>query len=142
VTDTAPPTATEPPRRRRELLGPTGLVVMVVAILAFTAVSIVVELVASHGRTFKATVDVVGQVPGDRNEYQVVFHVTNTGSRAGRPDTCEANLLDVRGERVGTATVTLHDPIRPGRTDDLPVIGTAASPPVNGTVQCRSLEPD
>jgi hypothetical protein len=141
VSDAAP--ATQPaPRRRREILGPTGLVVMVVAILAFTVVSIVVELVANHGRAFRSSVQVVGQIPGDANEYQVVFHVTNTGSKPGRPDTCEATLMDIKGERVGTATVTLHEPIPPGRTHDELAIGTAASPPVNGTVQCRSLEPD
>jgi hypothetical protein len=143
VTNAAPATGPQPAtRRRREILGPTGLVVMVAAILAFTAVSIVVELVANHGRTFRATVDVVGQVPGNPNEYQVVFHVTNGGRKAGRPDTCEATLMDMRGERVGTASVDLHEAIRPGRTLDEPAIGTAASPPVNGTVQCRSLEPD
>ena len=130
------------PRRRREILGPTGLVVMVAAILAFTAVSIVIEVVANRGRTYKATVDVLGPVGGSPNEYRVVFHVSNTGRRAGRPDTCEATLLDLRGERVGTAAVTLRDPIDPGQTHDELAVGTAASPPTNGTVLCRSFEPD
>ena len=129
-------------RPKREILGPTGLVVMVVAILAFTVVSIVIELVANHGRTYKATVEVVGPVAGQANEYRVLFHVTNTGSKAGRPDTCEASLYDLRGERVGTAAVTLQRAIPPGGTDDQPAIGTAASPPASGAVQCRSLEPD
>ena len=137
-------TASPPPahaRPRRQLLGPTGLVVMVVAILAFTAASIVIELAANRGRVYRATVDVVGQVPGDPNEFQVVFHVANTGSKAGRPDTCEANLLDIKGDRVGTATITLRQPIQPGQTYDELAVGTAARPPVNGSVQCRSFDP-
>ena len=51
------PTQPQPPpprRRKRELLGPTGLIVMVVAILAFTAVSIAMELAANRGKAFKA----------------------------------------------------------------------------------------
>jgi hypothetical protein len=138
---TAQPAPAPEPRRKREILGPTGLIVMVVAILAFTAGSIAFELAANRGKTFKATVDVLGPVPGADNEVQLVFHVANTGSRAGRPDKCEAVLYDIRGERVGTAAVTLREPIRPGRTHDEPAVGTAAAPPVNGTVVCRSLDP-
>jgi hypothetical protein len=136
---TSQPAAARP---KREILGPTGLVVMVVAILAFTVVSIVIELVANHGRAYKATVEVVGPVAGQANEYRVLFHVNNTGSKAGRPDTCEASLYDIKGERVGTAAVTLHQAIAPGGTADLAAIGTAASPPASGAAQCRSLEPD
>jgi hypothetical protein len=142
----APPTSPAPspaePRRKREILGPTGLVVMVLAIFAFTAVSIVIELVTNHGKSFTASVDVLGQVPSDRNEFQVVFHIANRGSKAGRPDVCEATLNDFKGERVGTASVTLHDTIQPGQTRDEPAIATAAARPVNGVVTCRSLEPD
>jgi hypothetical protein len=146
VSTPAPPTspAANPaePRRKREILGPTGLVVMVLAILAFTAVSIVIEVASNHGKSFTASVDVLGQVPADPNEFQVVFHVANRGSKAGRPDICEATLNDFQGERVGTASVTLHDAIQPGETRDEPAIATAASRPVNGIVTCRSLEPD
>jgi hypothetical protein len=147
VTDTAPAsgqTAPEPPppRGRRELLGPTGLVVMVVAILAFTAVSIVVELANNADRsTFKATVDVLGPVGDSRNQVRVVFHVRNQSKKAGRPDKCEATLTDSRGERVGTAEVRLRQPIEPGQTWDELAIGTAASRPVTGAVRCRGLEP-
>jgi len=131
------------PRRKREILGPTGLIVMVVAILAFTAVSIMIELVSNQGRTYTASIDVVGQVQGDPNEYQVVFHITNHGTKAGRPDVCDATLFDMRGERVGTASVRLRGvSIEPGRTLDEPAVATAASGPVNGTVRCRSLEPE
>jgi hypothetical protein len=132
-----------PPRRKREIFGLTGLVVMVLAILAFTAVSIVIELVSNHGRTYTASVNVIDQVPGRPNEYQVVFHITNRGSKPGRPDVCDATLADLRGERVGTASVRLRDQvIEPGRTLDELAVATAASPPVNGAVQCRSLEPE
>jgi hypothetical protein len=129
------------PRRRRELLGPTGLVVMVVAILAFTAVSIVIELVSNRGKTFKATVEVLGPVPGADSEVRLLFHVSNTGTRPGRPDKCEAILYDIKGDRVGVGAVSLHEPIQPGETHQEPAIGTAASPPVNGHVHCRSLDP-
>ncbi|HZD72424.1 MAG TPA: hypothetical protein VE776_00790 [Actinomycetota bacterium] len=131
------------PRRKREILGPTGLVVMVLAILAFTAVTIVVELAANHGRSYTASIDVLDQIPGRPNEYQVVFHITNQGSKAGRPDVCDATLLDMRGERVGTASVRLRDVvIEPGQTLDELAVATAASAPVNGGVRCRGLEPE
>jgi hypothetical protein len=128
-------------QQRRERRGLLGLVVMVVAILAFTAVAIVVEVASNRGKAFNATVEVLGPVPGADNEVQLVFHVANTGSRTGRPDKCEAILYDIKGERVGVAAVSLRQPIAPGKTHDEPAIGTAASPPVNGRVHCRSLEP-
>ena len=131
------------PRRKREIFGLTGLVVMVLAILAFTAVSIVIELVSNHGRAYSGSIDVVDQVQGAPNEYQVVFHITNNGTRAGRPDVCDATLFDMRGERVGTASVRLRDAtIGAGDTLDEPAVATAAATPVNGTVRCRSLEPE
>jgi hypothetical protein len=137
------PTAEPAPggRRKRELLGPTGLIVMVVAILVFTAVSIVIELAANRGKTFAATVEVLGPVAGDSNEVRVLFHVTNKGSRAGRPDKCEAELYDIRGDRVGVAAISLRESIPPGQSHDEEAVGTAASPPVNGSVDCRSLDP-
>jgi hypothetical protein len=138
---TTPPGATEHQHRRRERRGLIGLVVMVVAILAFTAVAIVVELASNRGKAFNATVEVLGAVPGADNEVQLMFHVANTGNRTGRPDKCEAILYDIKGERVGVAAVSLRQPIAPGETRDEPAIGTAASPPVNGRVHCRSLEP-
>jgi hypothetical protein len=147
VTDTAPPGRDQAapagaPRPRREILGPTGLVVMVAAILAFTAVSIVIELVSNTGRgTFYPTVDVLGPVAGSPNQVRVVFHVRNGSKKAGRPDKCEATLFDRRRERVGTAAVSVREQIQPGETLDLLSTGTAASRPVNGTARCRSLEP-
>jgi len=140
--DGQPPAA---PRPKRQILGPTGLIVMVVVILAFTAVSIVIELVHNYGRVYTATVQVVGQVPGRPNEFQVVFHITNRGSKPGIPDICDATLTDIRGERVGTASVTLKGKnltIDSGQTLDEPAIGTAASAPVGGDVNCRNLEPE
>jgi hypothetical protein len=125
-----------PPRRRRELLGGTGLIVMVVAILIFTAVAITIELASNQGKTFRATVSVLGPVPGSQNQVRLLFRVTNAGSRAGRPDKCEAVLFNVTGDRVG-----LKEPIPPGATHDEPGIGTAAELPLNGTVHCRALEP-
>jgi hypothetical protein len=138
---TSQPQPTPPGRRRRELLGPTALIVMVVAILAFTAVSIAMELASNRGKAFKATVTVVGPVAGSPNEFQLLFRVTNTGNRAGRPDKCEAVLFNFSGDRVGVGAVSLRDPIQPGASDEEPAIGTAAEPPVNGTVHCRALEP-
>ncbi len=137
-----PPQQQSPQRRRREILGPTGLVVMVLAIVAFTVVSIVIEVVTNQGKSYNASVNVLEQIPADPNEYQVVFHVTNKGTRAGRPDVCEATLFDLRGERVGTASVRLRTSIQPGQTVDELAIATAASRPLNGQVTCRSLEPD
>jgi hypothetical protein len=136
-------TQPQPPqgRRRRELLGPTGLVVMVVSILLFTAVAIVIELSTNHGKTFKATVAVLGPVDGSQNQVRLLFRVTNTGSRAGRPDKCEAVLYDISGDRVGVGAVSLREPIAPGQTFDAPAVGTAAEPPVNGSVHCRGLSP-
>jgi hypothetical protein len=140
-TTTPPEAAEDQHQQRRERRGLLGLVVMVVAILAFTAVAIVVEVASNRGKAFNATVEVLGPVPGADNEVQLVFHVANTGSRTGRPDKCEAILYDIKGERVGVAAVSLRQPIAPGKTHDEPAIGTAASPPVNGRVHCRSLEP-
>jgi hypothetical protein len=138
---TAQPQPPPPGRRKREILGPTGLVVMVVAILAFTAVAIVIELVSNQGKAFKATVSVLGPVTGSQNQVRLLFRVTNTGTRAGRPDKCEAVLYNISGERVGVGAVSLKEPIQPGTTHNEPAVGTAAEPPINGTVHCRALEP-
>jgi hypothetical protein len=138
---TAQPPAPPPGRRKRELLGPTGLIVMVVAILAFTAVAIVIELAANRGKVFKAEVVVLGPVAGSENEVRLLFRVTNTGNRPGRPDKCEAVLYNVSGERVGVGAASLEEPIQPGGTHEQEEIGTAAEPPVNGSVHCRALEP-
>jgi len=138
---TTQPPAPSPGRRKRELLGPTGLIVMVVAILAFTAVAIAVELAANRGKVFKANVVVLGPVSGSQNQVRLLFRVTNTGNRPGRPDKCEAVLYNVSGERVGVGAASLKEPIQPGATSEQEEIGTAAEPPVNGTVQCRALEP-
>jgi hypothetical protein len=133
---------TPPPERpKRELLGVTGLIVMVVAILSFTAVAIVIELASNRGKAFKATVSVLGPVTGSENQVRLMFRVTNTGTRAGRPDKCEAVLYNISGERVGVGAVSLKQPIEPGATHNEPAIGTSAEPPVNGTVHCRALEP-
>jgi hypothetical protein len=114
---------------------------MVVAILAFTAVAITIELASNRGKAFKATVTVLGPVPGSQNQVRLLFHVTNTGNRAGRPDKCEAILYNFTGERVGVGAVSLKDPIQPGATHEEPAIGTTAGPPLNGSVTCRALEP-
>jgi hypothetical protein len=135
------PQPSPPGRRRRELLGPTGLIVMVVAILAFTAVAIAIELASNRGKTFKATVTVLGPVTGSQNQVRLLFRVTNTGTRSGRPDKCEAVLFNLGGDRVGVGAISLEDPIAPGKTHDQEAVGTAAEPPVNGTVHCRALEP-
>jgi hypothetical protein len=133
---------TPPPERpKRELLGVTGLIVMVVAILAFTAVAIVIELASNRGKAFKATVSVLGPVTGSENQVRLMFRVSNTGTRVGRPDKCEAVLYNISGERVGVGAVSLKQPIEPGATHNEPAIGTSAEPPVNGTVHCRALEP-
>ena len=142
----SPPATTQPQppppgRRRRELLGPTALIVMVVAILAFTAVAITIELAANRGKNFNATVSVLGPVAGSPNQVRLVFRVTNSGNRPGRPDKCEAVLFNLSGDRVGVGEVSLRDPIPPGATQDEPAIGTTAEPPVSGTVHCRALEP-
>jgi hypothetical protein len=138
---TAQPPAPSPGRRKRELLGLTGLIVMVVAILAFTAVAIAVELAANRGKVFKANVVVLGPVSGSENKVRLLFRVTNTGTRAGRPDKCEAVLYNLSGDRVGVGAVSLKQPIQPGATHNEPAIGTSAEPPVNGSVHCRALEP-
>jgi hypothetical protein len=142
----SPPATTQPQppapgRRKRQILGPTGLIVMVVAILAFTAVAIAIELASNRGKTFNATVAVLGPVPGSQNQVRLLFRVTNNGNRAGRPDKCEAVLFNLSGDRVGVGAVSLREPIAPGQTHEEPAIGTAAQPPVNGTATCRALEP-
>jgi hypothetical protein len=138
---TSPPETAADRQRRRDRRGLIALVVMVVAILAFTAVSVVIELASNRGKSFQGTVDVLGPVPGADNEVRLRFQVTNTGNRSGRPDKCEAILYDLRGERVGVAEISLRQPIAPGQTHVEPAIGTAAAPPVNGSVHCRGLEP-
>ena len=138
---TTQPQPPPPGRRKRELLGPTALIVMVVAILAFTAVAIAIELAANRGKAFNATVSVLGPVEGSQNQVRLMFRVTNTGTRPGRPDKCEAVLFNISGDRVGVGAVSLKQPIEPGATHNEPAIGTSAEPPVNGTVHCRALEP-
>ena len=141
----SPPATSQPPsppeRRNRELLGVTGLIVMVVAILAFTALAIGIELASNRGKVFKATVTVLGPVTGSQNQVRLLFRVANTGTRTGRPDKCEAILYNLSGERVGVAAASLKEPIQPGASYDQEEIGTAAEPPVNGSVTCRALEP-
>jgi hypothetical protein len=140
----SPATTQSPPpeeRRKRQLLGTTGLVVMVVAILAFTALAIGIELATKRGKDFKATVTVLGPVEGSQNQVHLLFRVANTGNKVGRPDKCEAILFNVSGDRVGVGAVSLKDPIQPGASAEEPAIGTAAEPPINGTVTCRALEP-
>jgi hypothetical protein len=141
----SPATAQSPPpppgRRKREILGLTGLVVMVVTILVFTAVAITIELATNRGKAFKATVSVLGPVDGSQNQVRLMFRVTNTGTRTGRPDKCEAILFNFSGDRVGVGAVSLKEPIEPGATHNEPAIGTSAEPPLNGTVTCRALEP-
>ena len=138
---TTQPQPPSPGRRKREILGPTGQIVMVVTILAFTAVAIAIELASNRGKTFRTAVSVLGPVEGSQNQVRLMFRVTNTGTRAGRPDKCEAVLYNISGERVGVGAVSLKDPIQPGATHNEPAIGTAAEPPVNGTVHCRALDP-
>jgi hypothetical protein len=104
-------------------------------------VAIVIELAANRGKVFKADVVVLGPVVGSENKVRLLFRVTNTGNRPGRPDKCEAVLYNVSGERVGVGAASLKEPIQPGATHDEPAIGTAAEPPVNGSVTCRALEP-
>ena len=108
---TTQPQPPPPGRRKRELLGPTALIVMVVAILAFTAVAIAMELASNRGKAFKATVAIVGPVAGSPNQFQLLFRVTNTGNRPGRPDKCEAVLFNLSGDRVGVGAVSLKDTI-------------------------------
>jgi hypothetical protein len=132
---------TSPPPASTDRRGLIGLVVMVVAILTFTAVSVAIELASNRGKAFKGTVEVLGVVPGADNEVRLRFHITNTGNRSGRPDKCEAILYDLKGERVGVGEVRLRQPIAPGATQQAAAIGTAASPPINGRVHCRGLEP-
>ena len=127
-------------RRKRELMGPTGLLVMVGAIVLFTAVSIFIEVRSNIGTSYKATVSIGAPIRNDA--VRVVFHVANTGSRPGRPDVCEATLVDIRGNRIGTAAVYLKEPIQPGESTDLQAVGTVAGAPVNGAVKCRAMSPE
>jgi hypothetical protein len=132
---------TGPPPASTDRRGLIGLVVMVVAILAFTAVSVAIELASNRGKAFKGNVELLGPVAGADNEVRLRFLITNTGNRSGRPDKCEAILYDIKGERVGVAEVRLRQPIAPGQTHQETAVGTAASAPVNGRVHCRGLEP-
>ena len=128
-----------PPRRKREIMGPTGLIVMVAAIFLITALAIIMQARSNAGTRYHGTIEVGAPIRNDA--VQVTFHITNTGTRPGRPDVCEATLLDARGARAGTASVRLRQPIAPGETWDEQAVGTVAQPPVNGVVHCRSLSP-
>lgn len=136
-----PPTSAPltPQQHRRERRGLTALVAMVVVILLFTAVSIVIEVVSNAGTRYRAEVELGPRIRNDAVE--VTFHVRNTGTSPGRPDVCEATLMDLRGARVGTARIRLREPIPPGETFSGTAVGTVASAPVNGTVHCRALSP-
>jgi hypothetical protein len=112
---------------------------MVGAILLFTVVSIIIEVRSNTGTSYRATVDIGAPIRNDA--YRVVFHVTNAGTKPGRPDVCEATLIDIRGNRVGTAGVYLDEPIQPGETVDLQAVGTVAGTPENGAVKCRAMSP-
>jgi hypothetical protein len=135
----SPPPATEP-ERKREIMGPTGLIVMVAAILLITAVAIIIQARANNGTRYHAAIDIGAPIRNDA--VRVTFHVTNTGTKAGRPDVCEATLLDLRGARAGTAGVYLREPIQPGETFDVQAVGTVARPPVSGVVECRGMSPE
>lgn len=143
MTQTATPTQppTDPPseerRRDRRLL--VALASMAVAILLFTAASIVLEVRQNLGARFRADVTIGEQIRNDA--YRVTFKVTNTGTRPGRPDVCDAVLFDVRGARAGVASVRLRTPIEPGGFLTAEAVGTVARPAVNGVVTCRSLSP-
>jgi hypothetical protein len=130
-----------PPRRRRELLGGTGLIVMVVAILIFTAVAITIELASNQGKTFRATVSVLGPVPGSQNQVRLLFRVTNAGSRAGRPDKCEAVLFNVTGDRVGVGEVSLRTRSRPAPPTTSPASAPPPSSPSTAPSTAAPLSP-
>lgn len=148
MTNTAVPTPTAadpareqlpPEERRRDRRALTWLVAMAAAILLFTAVSIVLEVRQNLGARFRADVAIGQQIRNDA--YRVSFRVHNTGTKAGRPDVCDAVLFDVRGVRAGVASVRLRTPIEPGGTYTAEAVGTVARPPVNGVVTCRGLSP-
>lgn len=140
TTDSPPPAPGGEPPPGRELLGIPALIAMVAAILLFTAVSIFIEVRQNRGSgPYFAEVEVVSRVREDA--VRVVFHVRNEGEVPGRPDKCEAQLLNATGDRVGTATVDVEEEIPPGGTLDVQGIGTVADQPVNGVARCRALEP-
>jgi hypothetical protein len=150
VTNTAVPTPTAgaagpapderpPEERRRDRRVLIALAAMAAAILLFTAVSIVFEVRQNLGARFRADVAVGQQIRNDA--FRVTFRVRNTGTKAGRPDVCDAVLFDVRGVRAGVASVRLRTPIEPGSTYTAEAVGTVARPPVNGVVTCRGLSP-
>lgn len=128
-----------PEERRRDRRVLTALVAMAAAILLFTAVSIVLEVRQNLGARFRADVVIGEQIRNDA--YRVTFRVSNTGTKAGRPDICEAVLFDLRGIRAGVAAVRLRTPIEPGSVYTAEAVGTVARPPVNGVVTCRGLSP-
>jgi hypothetical protein len=127
------------PKRKREIMGPTGLIVMVAVIFLITLVAIIVQARANNGTRYHGTIDIGAPIRNDA--VRVTFHITNTGTRAGRPDVCEATLLDIRGARAGTAGVYLREPIQPGETFDVQAVGTVAREPVSGVVECRAMSP-
>jgi len=138
---TGDPMHDQPPaeERRRDRRSLIALAAMAAAILLFTAVSIAFEVRQNMGARFKAEVTIGQQIRNDA--YRVTFQVTNTGTRAGRPDVCDAVLFDIRGVRAGVASVRLRTPIEPGSAYSADAVGTVARPPVNGVVTCRSLSP-
>lgn len=135
-----PPT---PPRRR----GPPAtawLVIMVVAIFLFVLLGIVLQLTGNTGTRYEAEVEIGPRIRADAADaVQVTFTVSNTGAQPGRPDICEAVLLDADGRRVGTAGVRLERgiEIRPGDTYDVQAVGAIARMPTRGIAECRSLRP-
>jgi hypothetical protein len=149
VTETATPTTPpsgpgaappdDPDERRRDRRTLTLLVGTVVAILLFTAVSVVIEISRNYGARYRADVVVGEQIrPG---AYTVTFKIANTGTRPGRPDVCDAVLFDLRGSRAGVASVRLRSAIEPGSVHEVEAVAPAARPIVNGAVTCRSLSP-
>jgi len=108
-------------------------------IFLITLVAIIVQARANNGTRYHGTIDIGAPIRNDA--VRVTFHITNTGTRAGRPDVCEATLLDIRGARAGTAGVYLREPIQPGETFDVQAVGTVAREPVSGVVECRAMSP-
>src|SRR5919202_1296389 len=121
----SPATASSPPAEhpRRERRWIIGLIVMVVAIVAFTAVAITIELASNRGRVFRATVDVVGPVAGRA----LAPASPRRSAGGGRPDLGD-HVVDGQPEaalqdRREVALEPARHPRREGRQHDPVVAG-------------------
>ncbi len=95
--------------------------------------------IAPSGAKYKATLDTSSFNVVNPATLGVIFHVKNTGSKAGTPY-CTINVSDTNGTYSGTDAFTLKT-VQPGQTvtsaDNLTITKQGAQYVTGGTISCN-----